>query len=180
MSSSATYGTPRSARAAASIDDRRRRRRHARRPRCATCIVSRVDPPVVTTSSMTTTRSVSVSMNPRRSVSTPSCRSANSARTPRARPTSWPMTTPPSAGDSTTVGFKSRTALGDGTTQRFGVRRILQHQRALEIAAAVQSGGQAEVAVEQGAGAAEQVEQFVASHGARSRSRKPEPLTTEP
>ena len=45
---------------------------------------------------------------PRRSMSAPSCRSAKIARTPSARATSWPMTTPPSAGDSTTVGRSSR------------------------------------------------------------------------
>ena len=48
------------------------------------------------------------SVKPRRSVSTPSWRSAKIARTPSARPTSWPMTTPPSAGDSTTVGAPDR------------------------------------------------------------------------
>ena len=56
----------------------------------ATAIVSRVEPPVVTTSSMTRTRSVGASVK-RRSVSLPSCRSANVARTPRARATSWPI-----------------------------------------------------------------------------------------
>ena len=60
-------------------------------------------------------------MKPRRSVSTPSCRSANSARTPSARPTSWPMTTPPSAGDSTTVGAESPRSRGDGPAEQLGV-----------------------------------------------------------
>ena len=65
------------ARAARRCDRRStRRRRRGRRPRVATCIVSRVDPPVVSTSSTTSTRSVSASVKPRRSVSTPSCRSA--------------------------------------------------------------------------------------------------------
>ena len=80
---------------------------------------------------------------------------------PSARPTSWPMTTPPSAGDSTTVGRRSADALGERAAERFGVLRVLQHERALQIAGAVQAGGQAEVAVEQRAGAPEQIEQVV-------------------
>src|SRR5947207_2465396 len=73
----------------------------------ATWMVSRVEPPVVITSSITSTRSAAPSMNPRLSVSAPSTRSANSARTPSARPTSWPMTMPPSAGERTAVGFSA-------------------------------------------------------------------------
>ena len=75
-------------------------------PHClATSIVSRVEPPVVSTSSTMTTRSPASREKPRRSVSTPSARSAKIARTPSARATSWPMMRPPSAGDSTTVAF---------------------------------------------------------------------------
>ena len=74
------------------------------------------------------------------------------------------MTTPPSAGDSTTVGRRRADALGDRPAERFGVRGMLQHERALQVAGAVQAGRQAEVPVEQGAGAAEEVEQFVACH----------------
>jgi enediyne biosynthesis protein E4 len=54
----------------------------------ATSIVSRVAPPVVTTSSTTSTRSPGSIEKPRRSVSRPSWRSAKMARTPRARATS--------------------------------------------------------------------------------------------
>ena len=108
-------------------------------------------------------------MNPRRSVSAPSCRSANSARTPSARATSWPMTMPPSAGDRTTVGFRSAHALGERAAERFGVRRVLQHERALQIAGAVQAGGQAEMSVEQGAGFPEQIEQVVGAGHQRTQ-----------
>ena len=66
--------------------------------------------PVVTTSSTTSTRSCGSRAKPRRSVSAPSCRSANKARTPRPRATSWPMIKPPRAGDSTTSASRSRTA----------------------------------------------------------------------
>src|SRR5262249_14253989 len=74
----------------------------------ATAIVSRVEPPVVITSSTISTRSSGSSVNPRRSMSAPSCRSAKSARTRSARPTSCPITIPPSAGDSTAVACRCR------------------------------------------------------------------------
>ena len=119
-------------------------------------------------------------MNPRRSVSVPSCRSANIARTPSARPTSWPMTTPPSAGDRTTVGRRSRDSLGDGPAERLGVRRVLQHQRALQVPGAVQPGGQAEVAFEQGARSPEQIEQFVSRMACAARVVYNSGLGTEP
>ena len=76
----------------------------------ATSMVSRVEPPVVSTSSTTSTRSSGDSVKPRRSARAPSVRSAKIARTPSARPTSWPITMPPSAGDSTTVGDQPRVA----------------------------------------------------------------------
>jgi hypothetical protein len=50
----------------------------------ATSIVSRVDPPVVSTSSTMSTRSSSLIVKPRRNCSRPSCRSAKIARTPSA------------------------------------------------------------------------------------------------
>ena len=117
----------------------------------ATSIVSRVDPPVVSTSSTTSTRSAGDSEKPRRSASAPSVRSAKIARTPSARPTSWPMTMPPSAGDSTTVGDQAAGGRGDGRAQRLGARGVLEHQRALQVAGAVQAGGEPEVALEEGA-----------------------------
>ena len=60
-------------------------------------------------------------MKPRRSVSVPSWRSANSARTSSARATSWPMTMPPSAGDRTAVAPSAR-------TRRPGRRRSPRHR----------------------------------------------------
>ena len=51
--------------------------------------------------------------------------------------------------------------------ERLGVRRMLQHERALQVAGAVQAGGQTEMAVEQRAGASEQVEKLVAGHARR-------------
>ena len=131
----------------------------------ATSIVSRVDPPVVITSSTTSTRSVLSSVKPRRSVSLPSCRSAKMARTPSARPTSCPITTPPSAGDSTTVGPQIAHAVGNRAAERLGLLRVLQHQRALQIARAVQPGGQTEVTFEQRARSPVQIKKLVACHG---------------
>ena len=49
-------------------------------------------------------------------------------------------------------------AVADGTPQRFRVRRMLQHKRALQIAWAVQPGRESEMPLEQRAGTAEQLE----------------------
>ena len=127
-------------------------RRRAR----ATSIVSRVEPPVVTTSSTTSTLSSGPSEKPRRSVSAPSWRSAKIARTPSARATSWPMTMPPSAGDRTRGGAKRAHLSASAAPIAVGVAGVLQHQRALEVAGAMQAGRQPEMALEQGAGAPEQ------------------------
>src|SRR5690606_27735264 len=71
-------------------------------------ITSRTDPPVVTTSSATRTRSPGSIANPRRSRIAPSLRSANRLRTPRARAVSWAMITPPRAGPITASTRSSR------------------------------------------------------------------------
>src|SRR5262245_516876 len=63
---------------------------------------SRVDLPVVNTSSTTTTGS------PRSSAKPPSLRSTDIAGTRRARAVSWPMITPPSAGETTAFAEKER------------------------------------------------------------------------
>ena len=129
----------------------------------ATSIVSRVDPPVVTTSSTTRTRSPGASENPRRSISLPSCRSAKIARTPSARPTSWPMTMPPSAGDRTRLGIEAAHAAGDVRPAGLGLGRVLQHQRTLQIPGAVQPRGQPEVSFEQGTRLAKAIEHGIGS-----------------
>ena len=83
---------------------------------------------------------------PRRSVSTPSWRSAKMARTPSPRATSWPMTMPPRAGDRTQLAAElSRTRRRDVGAAALGLCRVLQHQRALQIAGAVQPGRQAKM-----------------------------------
>ena len=74
------------------------------------------------------------------------------------------MTTPPSAGDSTTVGRRSRVAIGDRAAEPLRVLRMLQHQRALQIAGAVQPRRQPEVAFEQRARLPEEIEKLVARH----------------
>ena len=58
------------------------------------------------------------------------------------------MMTPPSAGERTTVGAQRPGPPGDGPAEQFGVLGMLQHQRALEVARAVQPGTQAEMAFE--------------------------------
>jgi hypothetical protein len=79
------------------------------------------------------------SAKPRRSVSVPSWRSAKIARTPSARPTSWPITMPPIAGDSTAWTPSARTRLPERRAERFSFARVLKHQRTLEVTGAVQS-----------------------------------------
>ena len=68
------------------------------------------------------------------------------------------MTMPPSAGDSTTSAPSAADALGERGAAGLGLARVLQHQRALQVPGAVQAGGQPEVAFEQGADAAKEVE----------------------
>ena len=182
-SSSATNGTSSSG-AAAAIDDRRGADDLAAR-RSAPPASSRAS---IRRSSARPRRRArdrsAPSVKPRRSVSAPSCRSAKIARTPSARPTSWPMTTPPSAGDSTTVGRQRAGAFGDGAAERLGVLRMLQHERALQVAGAVEAGGQTEVAFEQRARAPEQIEEFVAGHvfnvERKARHKRTSPLLDSP
>ncbi len=64
-------------------------------------IVSRVDPPVVITSSTTSVFSPFEILKPRRNVIFPASRSVQTNRAPNARATSWPITIPPIAGDAT-------------------------------------------------------------------------------
>src|SRR4051794_4130770 len=74
-------------------------------------IASREESPVVTTSSTISTRVPGSSEKPRRSSKVPWGRSTNIAGLPSARPISWPMITPPIAGD-TTASIRSRTSAG--------------------------------------------------------------------
>ena len=48
--------------------------------------------------------------------------------------------------------------IGQRPAERLGVRRMLEHERALEIAAAVQARREAEVPFQKGAGGAEEIE----------------------
>ena len=129
----------------------------------ATSIVSRVEPPVVTTSSTTRTRSPASNEKPRRSVSVPSWRSAKMARTPSARATSWPMTMPPSAGDRTTAASELADHGGNGRPAGLGFARVLQDEGALEIPGAVQSGREPEMPFEQRPDPAKSIENAFSS-----------------
>src|ERR1035437_1254838 len=79
---------------------------------------SRVLPPVVMTSSTTTAVSPGCTVNPRRSsiLRVSGSRSVNRNGVPRARATSWPIISPPSAGDTTR-------ATGSSTTERSSAAR---------------------------------------------------------
>ena len=110
------------------VEARARRRCGRRAPRHpttsapaarATSIVSRVDSPVVTTSSTTTTRSRGARLEPapqQEPAVLPFGENAPARRAPRA--TSWPMITPPSAGDSTAAGDRSRTRSASSSAER--------------------------------------------------------------
>ena len=74
------------------------------------------------------------------------------------------MMRPPSAGDSTTVGRRRFDVRGDAEPERRGVRRMLQHERRLQIAGAVQPRRQAEMPLEIRAGPAIQLQRFVLFH----------------
>src|SRR3954464_9580154 len=76
----------------------------------ARAAVSRVERPVVTTSSTITTRSPWRRVKPRRSPISSPLRSLKRKGTPRPAATSWPMMTPPSAGDSTESGWNCRSS----------------------------------------------------------------------
>ena len=87
-----------------------------------------------------------------------------------ARPTSWPITIPPSAGDSTAVGCKVTRDAGERRAKPFRQIRILQDQRALQVSIAVQPGREPEVPVEQGAGVPEQIENVGLGHAVPEKS----------
>ncbi len=74
------------------------------------------------------------------------------------------MTSPPIAGD-TTVTAPKRFDLGcQRRAEFFDDRHLLQRERALEELAAVQTAAQDEMAFEQRAGVAENLQNFVLSH----------------
>ena len=116
------------------------------------------------------TRSASARLKPRRRRRRrPRARRRSRARR-AARATSCPMIRPPSAGERIVVGRRSRTRSAERAAERLGVSGMLQHERALQVARAVQSRRQPEMSFEQRGGAAEQVEQFVTSHAGAPQS----------
>jgi hypothetical protein len=97
-------------------------------------------------------------------MSTESWRSAKIARTPSARPT---LVSDDQAAESrreNRIGVSGAQQLAERTTECFGVRRVLQHERALQVAAAVQPRRQAEVPLEQRARFAKEFEDRVLIH----------------
>ncbi len=89
-------------RRARSSGRRARRRRSPRPPAASTArIASRELRPVVTTSSTRSTFCPGARRKPRRSSNVPVGRSRNIASRPSERPISWPMMTPPIAGETT-------------------------------------------------------------------------------
>ena len=106
----------------------------------ATSVASRVDPPVVITSSTTSTRSAADSVNPRRSVSTPVLPlgedRAHAERAPDL------LADDDAAERRREHGRRLQVPrpLGDACAERLGELGELEHERALQIAVAVQPG----------------------------------------
>ena len=96
-------------------------------------IVSRVDPPVVTTSSITRIVRLATTEKPRRRIILPFSRSVQMNRTPSARATSCPITIPPIAGAATALISASRNSSAIACPNSSAAPRILEHQRALQI-----------------------------------------------
>ena len=97
----------------------------------------------------------------------PCGRSTNIAGLPSARPISWPMITPPIAGETTAsicVAKLGREFRGERRGEPLGARRVHQHPRALQVARAAQARGQDEMAFEQRVGGAEFGQDLVVGH----------------
>ena len=130
----------------------------------STSITSRVLPPVVMTSSTTTAISPGSTVKPRRRdiLRVSGSRSVNRNGVPSARATSCPMIRSAQGGRNHEADFFACMMLaqffGQQASEAFGGRRMAQHQRALQIFAAVQSAGEAEMALQVGAGGTEQIE----------------------
>ena len=142
----------------------------------ATSIVSRVEPPVVTTSSTTSTLSLG----------------AQREATPQRQPAVLPL------GEDRAHAERARHLVADHdaaerrgedrrraepasagaerVAERRRVARMLEHERALQVPGAVQTRRQTEVAFEQGAGLAEQMQELVVGH----RRRVPKLARTAP
>ena len=91
---------------------------------------------------------------------------------PSARPISWPMITPPIAGE-TTASIASRTSAGSlaasASASRAARVRVHQHPRALQVARAAQPRREDEMAFEQRLGSAEFRQNLVVGHASASR-----------
>ena len=124
----------------------------------AHAMVSRVDNPVVTTSSMTTTRSMGESVNPRRSVSAPSCRSAKMA--PDAKRARHFVADDQAA--ERRREHHRRPQFAQGVAERaaklLGMLRVLQDKGGLQVTAAMEPARQTEMSFEQGANGAKKVQ----------------------
>ena len=163
-------------RAAAAIDDRGRAPTTVAPAARATSIVSRVEPPVVTTSSTTSTLSSGLKRE-----ATPQRQPAvlplgeDRAHAERARH----LVADDDAAERRREHDRRAVALERGAerfTERRRVARVLEHERALQVPGAVQTRRQTEVAFEQGAGLAEQMQELVVGH----RRRVPKLARTAP
>src|SRR6266566_3696418 len=77
---------------------------------------------------------------------------------------------PAKRGGEDNIGPEGPDSIGDGGAARFGLRRMLQHQRALQVAGTVQSRRQPEVSFEQRARPPKPIEHGIRSHNVIIRS----------
>ena len=129
--------------------------------------VSRVERPVVTTSSMITTRSPWRRVKPRRSPISSPLRSVKRKGTPSSAATSWPMMMPPRAGEEHRVGVERAQQLGEVAPHLAGPHRVLEQQGALHVGLRVEARGEQEMAAPQGAALLQHLRQdlLVTAHG---------------
>jgi hypothetical protein len=93
----------------------------------------------------------------------PSCRSANTARNAQRPPDLLADDNAPERWGQDDLRTKGPHAVGDLPAAGLGLSRMLKHKGALEIAWAVQPGGQPEVSFEQRTHLAEAIEHGIGS-----------------
>ena len=78
----------------------------------------------------------------------------------KARATSCPITTPPSAGETTAAMTASEKSAASACPKLLGKSRVLQHERTLHVSPAVQAAGKLKMAVPDGSGGLKHAQQF--------------------
>ena len=106
-------------------------------------------------------------LKPRRKTSLPSSFSTKINRSPSCRATSWPMTSPPIAGETTVTAPSGFNFRRQRRAEFFDDGHLLECERALKKLPAVQSAAQNEMAFEQRARVAKNLQRFVFCHACK-------------